>query len=132
MSERYLILACGSRNYTDAKRISRVLSEYNDLMPVMVLHGDNGRRNPHTGAIVGADKLAGKEALLLGFSVKAIPAEWDKYTPEPGHKNPAGAIRNRQMLDMQPNLVIAFGNGAGTTDTVTEAHKRGITVRREK
>lgn len=109
-----LILACGSRHYSDAKRIARVLAEYKDAEPT-VIHG----------AAKGTDTQAGEAALDLGYPVEEYPADWQR------HGKAAGPIRNRQMLDRRPNLVIAFGNGRGTTDTVEEARTRGIAVREE-
>ena len=56
----------------------------------------------------------------------AMPAEWDKYGRS------AGPIRNIQMLDMKPVLVLAFYNkveSKGTSHTVTEAKKRRIPVK---
>jgi ABC-type Fe3+-hydroxamate transport system substrate-binding protein len=38
-------------------------------------------------------------------------------------------MRNAAMLDLQPDLVIAFSNGSpGTNSTMTEARRRGIPV----
>ena len=112
-----VIVVCGSRTYTDRAAIRRTLGEYLPPDPWMeeptVLHG--GCR--------GADKLAHEEAADLGFWVGECAADWDK------HGRAAGPIRNRQMLDKKPDLVIAFGRGRGTDDTVCEARKRGIPVR---
>jgi hypothetical protein len=112
------ILVCGSRNWTDKARIRRVLLEYMppaDCDEPVVIHG-NAR---------GADKLAGDIAMRMGFWVESHPANWTK------HGKKAGPIRNRQMMDRRPDLVIAFGEGRGTQDTVDEAKRRGIPVRRE-
>ncbi len=74
----------------------------------------------------GADKLAASVALEFGFDVHPYPADWDK------HGDAAGPIRNRQMLDLKPDLVIAFhanySKSKGTKDCVTEARKRKIPV----
>lgn len=113
------ILVCGSRYYADAKHIRRVLAEYlpDDLETdePTVMHGD----------CRGADKLAHDAAVDLGFWVEAHPANWK------AHGKAAGPIRNRQMLDLRPELVIAFGNGVGTRHTIAEASTRGIPVRWE-
>lgn len=113
------ILVCGSRHYNQATRVRRVLAEYMPDDPGVdeptVMHGD----------CQGADTLAAEAALDLGFWVEAHPADWDK------HGKAAGPIRNRQMLDSHPDLVIAFGDGVGTRHTVVEAVRRGIEVRRE-
>lgn len=78
------------------------------------------------GGARGADTMAGIIARELGMEVIQVNAEWEKY-----HRA-AGVIRNRAMLDMKPEMVIAFHsnieNSKGTKDCVTEARKRGITV----
>ena len=78
------------------------------------------------GAARGADVLAGDAANRLGFQIIAVPAEWEL------HGKSAGIIRNRKMLDMGPELVIAFhmdlSKSKGTADTVREARHRGIPV----
>ena len=53
-----------------------------------------------------------------------FPADWDTYGKQ------AGFIRNIQMLDEKPDLVIAFQKNAsrGTQHTINEARKRGIPV----
>jgi hypothetical protein len=70
--------------------------------------------------------MAGDNANSLGFNVVAVPAQWDTYGPA------AGPIRNKQMLDLGPDLVIAFHNdlskSRGTVNTVREAKRRGIPV----
>ncbi len=76
------------------------------------------------GAARGLDTMAGMIATKLGMKVISVPAEWDKY------KRAAGPIRNRKMLDMNPDLVICFhndiDNSKGTKDCKEEAEKRGI------
>lgn len=79
----------------------------------MILHG--GAR--------GADRLADIIARALGFEVEVYPADWTlgKY---------AGILRNLEMLDSKPDLVIAFWDGSsrGTKHTMDAAFKRGIPV----
>lgn len=80
------------------------------------------------GAAKGADTMAGIIAKNLGFKdVIPVPAEWEKYGKA------AGPIRNKKMLDMEPELVIAFHNdlenSKGTKNCVEEAEKRGIEVK---
>lgn len=108
------VLVCGDRNWTDAVLMQDRLSQ----LPVgtVIVHGD----------CRGADRIAGNVAEFLGMEVEKYPAEWNKYGKS------AGPIRNREMLDTQPNMVIAFhddlAKSKGTKDCVTEARKRNITV----
>lgn len=76
------------------------------------------------GAARGADRIAARYAESLGYEVENYPADWKK------HGRRAGVIRNLTMLDLGPELVIAFWNGRsrGTKNTIDEAKKRGIPV----
>lgn len=107
------VLVCGDRNWKDKEKIhARLLKLPADTE---ILHGD----------CRGADRIAAEVAVKLGFKVRAFPAEWDRFGLS------AGPRRNRQMLDENPALVIAFhaniSQSRGTADTVREAKRRGIT-----
>ena len=75
------VLVCGSRRWLAQGPIERELRK---LPPgTVVVHG----------AAAGADNIAGYVAKdILGFEVRAYPADWDRY------KGGAGPIRNGQML----------------------------------
>ena len=108
------VLICGDREWGNAETIMARMK----LLPKdsVIIEGEAR----------GADKIAGECAGTLGLDVRKFPADWDK------HGKAAGPIRNRQMLDQQPDLVIAFhenlDKSKGTADTVREAKKRGIPV----
>lgn len=121
-----LILACGSRHYTDRLAIRRALLNY--------WPSEDGLALIH-GAARGADTLAAEEfqgiydeaSRSLGQDcrpapIRAFPADWDRLG------RAAGPARTRQMLDEQPGVVLAFGEGRGTDFAVTEARRRGIQV----
>jgi hypothetical protein len=76
------------------------------------------------GAAKGADTIAGNIANKLGFQVVSVPAEWEKYG------RAAGPIRNKIMLNMEPDLVLAFHsdieNSKGTKNMVEIARKKGV------
>lgn len=105
------VLVCGSRTYTNARRIRQVLSE----LPrgAVVIHG--GAR--------GADRIADGVARSLGFTVMEFKPDWSRGRH-------AGFDRNLAMLDEQPDRVIAFWDwrSRGTAHTIGEALKRGILV----
>lgn len=106
------VLVCGSRGWYDTDTITlRLLDLPTDTY---IIHG----------AASGADQLASEAAAHLGLLQRAFPADWRK------HGKKAGILRNIQMLDEQPDLVIAFwmGQSRGTSHTITEARKRGIPV----
>ena len=112
-NEKAKILICGDRYWADKGAISKRLSQVDNAI---IIHG----------ACRGADNLGGIVAKELGFEVLEFPADWTKYGRS------AGPIRNRQMLDEKPTLVLAFHNNIskskGTADTVREAKRRKIPV----
>ena len=79
------------------------------------------------GAARGADTLAKVAAIYLGIPWQSFPADWD------AHGKKAGPIRNQQMLDEKPDLVIAFhpdtGCTPGTLDMISRARAAGVPVR---
>lgn len=106
------VLVCGSRNWGDGKRIATRLDE---LGPgTTIIHG----------AARGADRIAGAVATSLGYTVQEFPADWR------GKGKAAGVIRNLEMLDQKPDLVLAFqrAGSTGTQHTIDEARRRGIPV----
>lgn len=110
----------GDRNWTDRSVIEkalRVVMTETGHAPVVV-----------HGAARGADSLSGEVAEELGCTVEVYPADWLKYGKA------AGPIRNKQMLDTGPDVVLAFHddleNSKGTRHCVTEAEKRGLEVRK--
>lgn len=105
------VLVCGSRCWTDYDAIYNRLAE----LPrnALIIHG----------AARGADSHAALAASRLKLDQTPVPADWSK-----GKRG--GLERNLRMLDLEPELVLAFWDGGsrGTMHTVREAHKRGIPV----
>jgi hypothetical protein len=119
VSAQFRILACGSRDWEDANAIFERLAPWNAQavksgFRIELIHGN----------APGADRLARGVANGMGqFDVQAFPADWER------HGKRAGILRNIEMLDRQPDLVIAFTNGSpGTQHTIDEARKRDIPV----
>lgn len=108
------VLICGSRDWTDAALIRRVVARLPE--GAVVIHG----------AARGADHLAGLAALDRGLRVEPYPAEWDRYGVA------AGPIRNQWMLDDgQPDYVVAFrlpGKSTGTDDMIRRALAADVPV----
>jgi hypothetical protein len=106
------VLICGDRNWSNREKIKSFLS----TLPkdTIIVEGEAS----------GADRIAREESEKLGLQVKKYPADWKKYGRS------AGPIRNRQMLNENPDLVVAFHNNInsskGTKDTLTEANRRKI------
>lgn len=114
----YLVLICGSRAWTNAtkieKKISKLRKDYSSKL--MILEGD----------AEGADRIAGMIADREGIAHAKVPANWRVLGKR------AGPIRNSWMLDLEPDLVVAFHpdirNGLGTKDCVLKARLRQIEV----
>jgi hypothetical protein len=109
------VLVCGGRDFTDARLLNRTLDELHAKTPITLLIHGMAR---------GADTLADEWAWNRVVPIKKFPADWIRF------RNRAGPIRNKQMLDEgQPDLVIAFRGGAGTSDMMVQARKAKVEVR---
>lgn len=106
------VLVCGSRNWNATTLVRRQLAQ---LPPgSLVIHGTAG----------GADRIAAQACEQLHIAHRAYPADWKR------HGKQAGIIRNLEMLDEHPKLVLAFwdGQSRGTAHVVSQARRRGIRV----
>jgi hypothetical protein len=77
-----------------------------------------------SGAAKGVDTLAEEFADDVGLEKDIFPANWDK------HGKAAGPIRNQQMLEHGPDLVLCFfknfEKSKGTKDMYQRAKKAGV------
>lgn len=114
------ILVTGSRSWKNLTIIKEaILTETGPRLGWdLVIHGDA------RGADIAAELICHN----FGIHTAPIAARWDS------HGRSAGPIRNRVMLDLKPEIVLAFHedfeNSLGTKDCVEEALRRGIRVRR--
>ena len=106
------VLVCGSRTWANARVIITRLDQLPDGAAII------------EGGAPGADSIAGAYANSRGLPHVMVPANWTMYGKA------AGPIRNGWMLDLQPNLVIAFQHNSsrGTQNTIDQARQRGIPV----
>lgn len=105
------VLVCGSRDWHDAVPIYARISE---------LPGD---AEIITGDARGVDTIAARAAHETQRKYTVVRADWQKY----GQR--AGIVRNFAMLDMRPDLVLAFTLGTpGTQHTINEARRRAIPI----
>lgn len=136
-----LILLTGSRHWPDPQLLEDTL--------LNVLHdaledGYLGIELMHGGA-EGADTIGHQWAWSTGLLIREFPADWEgPCGPEcpPGHRRTnrrrvaycplAGRRRNQQMVDEQPDLVVAahHANSSGTADCLRRARKAGIPIHR--
>lgn len=119
-----LVLVSGSRNWADRLSIVCALSRYIGRDDVTIMHGAASRKDPATGEEISADMIADDVARKLGLRVEAYPADWGR------HGRGAGIVRNGEMLDRRPDLVMAFqrDGSSGTQDAIDGATARGIRV----
>jgi SLOG family YspA-like protein len=108
------LLVCGGRDFDDAAFVFRIFDD---------LHREHRFREFMLGGARGADALAKQWAMTKAdrkcFEIKA---NWRKYGPA------AGPIRNQQMLDWGPDLVVAFAGGKGMAGMVALARAAGVPV----
>lgn len=116
------VLVCGSRTFNDPEFV-------NDLLYGLCARWVHEVENFGIieGGARGADRLAAEFAELhgLGDAHEQYPANWGK------HGKRAGFIRNQEMIDTEPDLVLAFidkplEDSRGTQDTVLRAKRAGI------
>lgn len=86
-----------------------------------------------SGTAGGADRFGEVWAGYRNVPVRRFPAEWEKYRDKdksPGKKNPAGAIRNRQMAQYvgSAGAVVLFPGGRGTQNMFDQAKKHGLRI----
>lgn len=121
-----VILACGSRTWTDRQKVWNAYYAIGDEWGLDLIRDRDWQEVgvAHGGAR-GADHIAGSVAMEFGMQVKEYPADWQR------HGKAAGVIRNLEMLNAKPDIVLAFwdGKSRGTAHTIREAEKLGIPVR---
>lgn len=111
------ILITGSRSWDDINYIRSVFSKMNEEVSedIILISG---------ACPTGADRLGEIVAAELGWRTELYPADWNQ------HGRKAGFVRNSQMVDTEPNLVIGFvRNGSkGASMTVNLGKKKGLPV----
>lgn len=113
MTKDMRVLVCGGRDFQDWGMVCNVLDE---------LHAKHSFTHLIEGGARGADELAGQWATIRSVPVTVVAADWKT------HGKKAGPIRNRKMLDLAPDLVVAFPGGAGTADMMRAADSAGVRV----
>lgn len=112
-----VILVTGGRSFSDYNSICVTLNHVTEGIPkdrIIIVHGNAD----------GADRLADRWCLDNGIHVARCPALWKTYPVSAGPK------RNKAMLFLRPNKVVAFPGGRGTAHMVKLAMEAGIEVLR--
>jgi hypothetical protein len=103
-------IVCGGRNFHDWVAIENFLSKL-ELTEII------------EGGAHGADYHAAQYARKHeDIKLTTVKANWNAYGKT------AGPIRNQEMLDMKPDVIIAFPGGRGTADMVRRGKAAGIEV----
>jgi hypothetical protein len=112
------ILVCGGREFSDRPFMWRILD--------MLASSQQNLQDPIThlihGNMRGADQMAAQWAYDNVIQPVACEALWTRHGPK------AGPIRNAAMLELSPDVVIAFPGGAGTADMVKQSKAKGVRV----
>jgi hypothetical protein len=105
------VLVCGGRDFVDMGFVNRILDNTEDITVLIA------------GGAHGADSLAAAWALKNEIPHVIIPAKWSS------EGKAAGAIRNRKMIKLLPDLVVAFPGGSGTKDMIRVARENNVPVK---
>ena len=106
-------IVCGGRDYSDLEHLNQTLNSCLKWWKLSFII---------TGGAKGADSLAHLWAKQKKLTTHVMYADWDKYGKA------AGMIRNKAMLQQEPDVVIAFAGGVGTEGMITIARKAGVPV----
>ena len=107
------VIVCGGRNFNDVQFVLTKLDEFHANHPITELI---------EGGATGVDAYASAWCAHKNIKHERVNAEWHIY------KKSAGAIRNKAMLAMQPDMVIAFPGGPGTAHMKKIAYAEDIPV----
>ncbi|MFF1776978.1 SLOG family protein [Streptomyces virginiae] len=116
------ILVTGSRDWEDAATVERAI--FHALYETKTAHRESVLI--HGACPTGADAQAARYATAMGMHVLAVPAQWDRWGKS------AGYIRNGEMIDLDPDVCLAFirSRSRGASMTADLAEKAGIETRR--
>ncbi|BCP56271.1 hypothetical protein K32_48880 [Kaistia sp. 32K] len=107
------LLVCGGRDFMDRNIVFEVLDGVHAKRRIeVIIHG----------CARGADRLAGQWAKARGVLCAEVEAHWA------AHGKGAGPRRNRAMLSLGPDGVVAFPGGDGTLNMIRIAEEAGIKV----
>lgn len=100
------VIVCGGRDYENWQHVHSTLNELHKARKIThIIHGN----------APGADTHGGCWARKNGVQEVVCASNWDKYGTR------GGPIRNQAMLQLVPDLVLAFPGGRGTSDMMRQA-----------
>ncbi len=107
------LLVCGGRTYKDMRAAFAAMDLLDRLNPITLVI---------QGGAHGADEIAKCWAKLSNVECREVKADWKALGKS------AGPIRNKQMLEMKPDRVLALPGGSGTANMVKQARTAGIPI----
>lgn len=116
MDRPFVVVATGSRNWSDGDYVEGVFRAMKEDHRDMVVHVGDAR---------GADAIVRQLCSKMSIPCTVHVADWKK------RGRAAGPVRNRAMLDAaKPDLVVAFllPGSRGTIDCMAAARQRSIAV----
>lgn len=109
------VLVCGGRDFDNTKVLFETLNNLYDSC--------HGRIEIVSGGALGADRLAEVWSSQRQIKKTIYPAKWNLLGAQ------AGLARNQEMLDKEnPDLVVAFPGGRGTSHMIRIAKQSGYKV----
>lgn len=110
------LLVCGGRDFKDTAFIFATLDKVHERKPVSIVI---------QGGADGADAIAKAWAKTRNIHHAQVDAIW---RPNGVLDRGAGPKRNRAMLLLAPDAVVAFPGGAGTADMVKAARAAKVRI----
>jgi predicted Rossmann-fold nucleotide-binding protein len=107
------VCICGGRDYTEKEKVYKILDRLLTIRSDFVII---------SGGATGADSFAIDWAKERMHPREVYYANWKK------HNKAAGPIRNRHMLSLGIDLLVAFPGGSGTADMIRICEKAGVKV----
>lgn len=108
-----ILIVTGGRNFRDRECVAFGIDQFQHHVGRIDLLVEGGAS--------GADTLARDYASEIGIHVATIKAQWKRG---PG----AGPVRNRAMLHVKPDAVLAYPGNNGTRNMIETAAAAGIPV----
>lgn len=105
------LLVCGGRTYFDTDRLNTGIG---------LIHSIFGITEIIQGGANGADWIAKQWAKETCIPCTEVPANWKVYG------RAAGMIRNKAMLALKPDAVLAAPGGPGTANMCSLAAAAGV------
>ena len=107
------VCVCGGRHYIDRDKLYATLDKLLEIRKDFMII---------SGGATGADTLAIDWAKERNVPVEVHYASWGKFG------RAAGPIRNKKMLDLGIDLLVAFPGGSGTKDMTDRCREKNIRI----